>query len=205
MKKYLVTGCLLCAVWISLAAFRNTQEQVSVIGREVKDFRLPNTAGGFTSLADYPQAKGFIIVFTCNHCPFAKLYTARLNMLQQVYSRLQVPLLAINPMDTAVYSEESMMEMKKKTRSAGFTFPYLQDASQAVAKNFQATHTPAAYVIWKSGNKWIIRYSGAIDDNGQHPEQATPFAGRAVNDLLSGKTVAQPETVSLGCAIHYKR
>lgn len=188
-----------------LAAFRGANTPVHVTGQEIHNFRLPNTSGGFTSLADYRDARGFIIVFTCNHCPFAKLYTARLNALSHIFGRLRVPLLAINPMDTTLYGEESMASMRERAHAAGFDFPYLQDAAQVVGKDFHAAHTPAAYVIWKEGEKWTIRYSGAIDDNGQHPEQATPFVANAVSELLSGKAVTQPETVSLGCAINYRK
>jgi hypothetical protein len=95
--------------------------------------------------------------------------------------------------------------MQQRARTAGFMFPYVQDAGQAVAKTFHASHTPAAYVVWKDQGKLIVRYSGAIDDNGQHPEQATPFLANAVNELLAGKTVTRPETVSLGCAINYRK
>ena len=98
------------------------------------DFRLRNVDNRMISLESYPNAKGFILVFTCNHCPFAKLYSKKLIELNEKYEALGVPLLAINPMDTLVYEEESFELMQEKAKIDKFTFPYLQDASQEVAK-----------------------------------------------------------------------
>jgi hypothetical protein len=76
---------------------------------------------------------------------------------------------------------------------------------QTVGKDFKAEHTPHAFVIWKENNQWIIKYSGAIDDNGEHPEKANPYIANAVDDLLHGKPVKMPETQSFGCAIFYRK
>ena len=108
-------------------------------------------------------------------------------------------------MDTLVYEEESFELMQKKAKTEKLNFPYLFDVMQSVGKNFGAEHTPQAYVIWKENNKWVIKYSGAVDDNGEHPEKATPFIGNAVDDLLSNKPVSKPETQSFGCRIFYRK
>ncbi len=189
---------------ISAFAFRSAKKD-SPIGKVVQDFALINTDGRVTSLKNYPDAKGFIVVFTCNHCPFAKLYTKRFNDLSAKYTPLGVPLLAINSMDTLVYEEESFQLMQKKASDAGFHFPYLYDARQSVGKNFGAEHTPHAFVIWKENNEWSIKYSGAIDDNGEHPELAAPYIAQAVDELLKGKPVSHAETPSFGCAIFYRK
>ncbi len=185
---------------LSFVARKNTH-----IGRAVNDFQLRNTNGTSTSLASYPNAKGFMIVFTCNHCPFAKLYTERFNQLNEKYSKLNVPLLAINSMDTFVYEEETFKLMCDKANSEQYLFPYLYDNMQTVGKDFHAEHTPHAFVIWKEAGKWIIRYSGAIDDNGEHPELAKPMMANAVDDLLANRLVQVPETASFGCAIFYRK
>src|SRR4051794_21552100 len=99
----------------------------SALGKEIPNFSLRNVDGKTLSLNDNKNAKGYIVVFTCNHCPFAKLYTGRLNELDKKYKTQGVPLLAINPMDTLVYDEESFEKMKKKARTEKFSFPYLQD------------------------------------------------------------------------------
>lgn len=179
---------------------------VSSLGDTIEDFSLQNIDGNYISLKSYPQAKGFIIVFTCNHCPFAKLYSERFNEMAKNYSAQNVPLLAINPMDTVVYEEESFRVMQEKAKVASFTFPYLQDNLQTVAKDFNADHTPHAFVIWKENNQWIIKYTGAIDDNGAESDKVkNPYLTKAVDELLAGIKVQEPETRSIGCAVFYRK
>lgn len=121
------------------------------------------------------------------------------------YSALNVPLIAINSMDTLIYKEESFAKMKLKAKGDKFNFPYLQDAMQVVGKNFEADHTPSAFVIWKENNQWKIKYKGCIDDNGENPQLAKSFISNAVDDLLRGKSVTNPETESFGCKIFYRK
>ena len=177
----------------------------SSIQKMVLDFSLKNVNDKIVSTSSYKNAKGFIIVFTCNHCPFAKLYSKRLNDLNAKYSKLNVPLLAINSMDSLVYEEETFELMKQKAKKENFNFPYLQDGMQTVGKLFGAEHTPTAYVIWKEKNHWTIKYVGSIDDNGEHPEKATPFISNAVDELLENKNVTESETESFGCRIFYRK
>ncbi|MFM9985839.1 MAG: redoxin domain-containing protein [Flavobacteriales bacterium] len=180
------------------------KEVESLIGKEVSDFSLLNVDGKYISTQDYKGAKGFIVIFTCNHCPFAKLYTDRLQQLHETFSALGVPVLAINSMDTVVYEEEKFAQMQLVAKRDSLVFPFLQDGAQVVGQNFAASRTPQAFVIWKRENKWVIEYSGAIDDNGEHPELATPFIANAVNELLLDKPVSNPETQAFGCKIFYR-
>jgi len=108
-------------------------------------------------------------------------------------------------MDTLIYKEESFAKMKLKAKGDKFNFPYLQDAMQVVGKNFEADHTPSAFVIWKENNQWKIKYKGCIDDNGENPQLAKSFISNAVDDLLRGKSVTNPETESFGCKIFYRK
>jgi peroxiredoxin len=171
----------------------------------ILDFSLKNVNGKMLSTNSYKNAKGFIVVFTCNHCPFAKLYSKRLNNLNAKYSKLNVPLLAINSMDSLVYEEETFDLMKQKAKKDKFNFPYLQDANQTIGKLFGAEHTPTAYVIWKEKNHWTVKYVGSIDDNGEHPEKAIPYISNAVDELLQNKNVTESETESFGCRIFYRK
>jgi alkyl hydroperoxide reductase subunit AhpC len=175
----------------------------SVINKPIADFTLKNTHLKNVSLANYKNAKGFIIIFISNHCPFAKLYTERINALHQKYILKGVPTIAINSIDTVVYEDETLAEMKKVALSKKLKFPYIKDAKQLVGKNFNAINTPEAFIIWKENNQWIIKYSGAIDNNGEHPENATPYLSNALNELLLNKKVSLPETRSFGCKIYY--
>jgi len=203
MKTMKIFGVLMLS--LALYAFSSSNNQpASSLGILVKDFSLINTDKSIVSLRNYKNAKGFIVIFTCNHCPFAKLYSQRLNDLNTKYKALGVPLLAINSMDATIYEEESLNDMKKKAKTDKFNFPYLADTSQVVGKNFGAEHTPQAFVIWKVDNQWIIKYTGAIDDNGEHPELAHSFIAHAVDELIKNQPVSMPETASFGCKIFYK-
>ncbi len=172
----------------------------------VKDFKLKNVDGSYVSLSDYPDAKGFIIVFTCNHCPFAKLYPARLNELNLKYKKLGIPLLAISSTDTIAYEEDTYVKMVEKSKNESFNFPYLYDGQQTVAKNFKAQKTPHAYVIWKEKGQWTIKYQGAIDDNGAEPEKVeNNYIALAIDQLLNNKEVKIKETKSIGCQIRFRK
>lgn len=194
-------------VGFSLAAILvGFRPETAAVGSPVADFRLRGVNNQAVSLADYKGAKGFIVVFTCNHCPFAKLYTARLNALSRKYQPLGVPLLAINSMDTVVYADESFRNMQLRAQTEKFCFPYLHDARQTVGRNFRAEHTPQTYVIWREDRQWKIKYSGAVDDNGAEPAQVkNPYVARAVDELLARKPVSTPQTSSFGCAIFFRK
>lgn len=197
MKSTLVIGVCILFIFV-FGSFNLTIE------KRVDNFTLLNVNGQNVSTQDYTDAKGFIVIFTCNHCPFAKLYTNRFNELNTKYSNLNVPLLAINSMDTLMYEEETFKLMQQKAKQEKFNFPYLQDITQTVGKLFEAQHTPMAFVIWKENNEWLIKYKGAVDDNGAHPKLANSYVAKAVDELLSGKPVSNSETESFGCAIFYR-
>ena len=191
-------------VWSSFGFKGEPYKETKHIGKSIPDFSLLNIDSTRISFKTYPNAKGFIIVFTCNHCPFAKLYPERLNALNLKYSSLGVPLMAINSMDTAVYEEESFELMRTKAMREKTNFPYLYDASQIVGKSFGADHTPHAFVLWKENGEYIIKYSGAIDDNGEHPVLAISYIENALTELLANKTISNAETASFGCRIYYR-
>jgi peroxiredoxin len=178
----------------------------SLINKSVSDFRLKNVNGEYVSLKDYPGAKGFIIVFTCNHCPFAKLYPPRLNALYNKYKPLGVPLIAISSTDTINYEEDTYSKMTEKAKNEQFAFPYLYDGQQTAAKNFSAQRTPHAFVIWNDNGNWIIKYDGAIDDNGAEPEKVkNQYIVKAVDALLNSQEVEVKETKSIGCQINFRK
>lgn len=152
------------------------------------------------------EAKGFIIVFTCNHCPFAKLYPQRLNTLNKKYGEFGVPLIAISSTDTVVYDEDTFSNMVIKSRDEKFNYPYLFDEMQTVAKNFGAKKTPHAFVVWIENGKLVLKYNGAIDENGAEPEKVTSsYVAEAVDSLLMRKQVKTHSTFSIGCQIHFRK
>jgi peroxiredoxin len=176
------------------------------IGDTIKDFSLKNVNGKMVSLADYEGAKGFIIVFTCNHCPFAKRYQERMNDFDRRYSPKGFPLIAISSNDVVAVPEDSYPEMQQRAREQKYSFPYLFDSTQEVAKAFNAVKTPHAFVIFKERGKLVLKYSGAIDDNGAEPGKVkNRYVENAVEALLNGKEVPVATTKSIGCGIKWRQ
>ena len=120
------------------------------------NFSLPNVDDREISLADYQSQQGLILIFTCNHCPYAIAYEERLNELYQKYNPLGVALVAISSNDVQQYPQDSPGNMKIRAHDKGFQFPYLFDESQEVAKSFEAERTPHAYFLIPSGDQWKI-------------------------------------------------
>ena len=175
-------------------------------GDMATDFKLKNVDGKMVSLADYKKAKGFIVIFTCNHCPFAKAYEERIVALDKKYAPKGYPVIAINPNDPALYAEDSYDNMKVRAKEKGFTFPYLFDEGQTIFPQYGATKTPHVFILQKEGAKNMVRYIGAIDNNYANPADVTEkFAEKALDELLAGKPVSQPTTVAIGCGIKVKK
>jgi peroxiredoxin len=174
-------------------------------GDTVADFSLLNVDGKMVSMSSYNKAKGFIIVFTCNHCPFAKLYQQRLNEMNNTYSDQGFPVLAISSNDADAVPEDSYEEMVKRSKEKKYNFPYLYDETQAVARAFGAVKTPQAFVVFKENNNWIVKYYGAIDDNGAEPEKVqNKFVINAVEALLHNAPITVSSTKSVGCGMKWK-
>lgn len=211
MKRIYVMGSV-CVMLMGLAiifAFKNDTdiivEKGYAIGDAVNDFKLKSTSGGITSMAENRSAKGYIIIFTCNHCPFSKAYESRIMALDRKYASQGYPVLAINPNDPAAYEEDTFENMQAVAKSKAYTFEYLQDETQSVARAFGATRTPSAYVVKREGDKFIMQYIGGIDDNTQDSNGVTKrYIEDAVNNLLAGKPVVVNLTKSVGCAIKWK-
>ena len=174
--------------------------------KTISNFKLKSaTTNKWVSLSDYKDAKGFIVIFTCNKCPMAKFYSQRLNQMNEKYKKMGVPLVALNSMDTLAYAEESFHRMQLKVKKEQLNFPYLQDKKQNIAKEFKALNTPQAFVIWRVKGKNIIQYEGAIDDNAGDTEKVkNHFLTDAVDQLLEGNEVKVPKSESFGCKIFYR-
>lgn len=175
------------------------------IGATVADFKLQNVNGATVSLSDYKDKKGVILIFTCNHCPFAKAYEERIMGLDKKYGAQNFPVVTVNSNDASDYEEESLENMKKRASEKNYTFPYLKDATQAVAKTFGANRTPHVFVLRNEGAKFTVQYIGTIDDNYQDPSSVTKrYVEDAVNNILTGKPVVVTQTKAVGCAIGWK-
>ena len=199
MKHFRNIALLLIAVSIPLNAMLG---QGLAVGDTASDFKLPATSGKDVSLSDYPEAKGFIVVFTCNTCPYAKAYENRIMDLDARYAPKGFPVIAINPNNPDIQPGDSFEAMQERGREKGYTFPYLLDVHQEVYPKYGATRTPHIYLLEKSDDSYFVRYIGTIDDNYADPGAVrTRYVENAVDALLEGKAVPLENTRAIGCSI----
>jgi len=199
MKKLL----FLAVAFITFTAI--AQQKGYKPGDKAIDFYLKNIDGKYISLADHKNAKGFIVVFTCDHCPYAIAYQERINALDKKYKGQGYPVIAINADDSTDNPEDSYSNMQVRAKEQAFTFPYLLDASQEVAQAYGATRTPHVFVLQKDNGALIVKYIGAIDDNTYDPSAVTKkYVELAVDALLAGKDVVITSTKAIGCGIKWK-
>ena len=154
------------------------------------------------SLADYTTAKGFIVIFTCNHCPYSVAYEDRINALDKKYKTKGYPVIAINPNDPNLNADDSFEKMKIRAKEKRFSFPYLIDEQQEIFPQYGATKTPHVYLLEKVADGNRVAYIGAIDDNSNEPELVTQrYVEDAVDALLRGEQPLVKETKAIGCSI----
>jgi peroxiredoxin len=174
------------------------------LGTSAPDFRLPDTTGKFVSLADLKSAPALLVMFICNHCPYVKHLRAGLAQLGRDYLLRSVAIIGINSNDAANYPEDSPARMKEEALAAGYTFPYLYDEAQAVAKAFHAACTPDLFLFDRARR---LVYRGQFD--GSRPGNGVPVTGKdlraALDAVLAGKPPSTFQAPSMGCNIKWKR
>ncbi len=196
-------SCLALVAVFFLSAFTTNVPTPYKIGDKATDFKLKSVDGRMYSMADYKDAKGFIVVFTCNHCPFAVKYEDRINELAKKYKSKGYILLAINPNDPAVQPEDSFELMKTRANEKGFVFPYLFDEGQKIYPQYGATKTPHAFLLDKN---LVVKYIGAIDDNVDSASDVKEkYLENAIAALEKGKTPSPETTKAIGCSIKAKK
>jgi peroxiredoxin len=177
-----------------------------VLGSKVDDFTLKNIDGTMISLSSYTKNDGVVIVFTCNHCPYSKLYEDRIVALDASMKKKKYSVLAINPNDPIAYPDDSFENMIVRAKEKKFTFPYVIDETQEIAKKFGATRTPHFYILKKVNNSFEIAYIGALDDNAQEPDSVTVnYVEKAVDAIQEGDKVEPASTKAIGCSIKWKK
>jgi peroxiredoxin len=166
------------------------------------DTRMKGVSGTDFSIAEAAGSKGTLVIFTCNHCPWVKMWQTRIAEIGNAAMKRGVGVIAINSNDPASYPEDSFDEMKARAKKLGFKFPYVVDATSEVARAFGATHTPEAYLLDPQGN---LLYHGGVDDNARD-EKAVKQAWLhdAVDAVVSGKPIPLAETKALGCSIKFR-
>jgi len=204
MKKAVILGVMSTLLFVVLgfiAPMKGLQP-----GDKAMIFKLKNTDGKPVSLGDNVSAKGYIVVFTCNTCPVAQAYEQRVIDLDKQFASKGYPVIAINANDGMLSPGDNFEAMKKRSTDKKYSFPYLTDETQEVAKTYGATHTPTVFVVQKEGSDFIVRYVGAVDNNAQDGEQATEkYVQNAVKALLDGKPVVTTTAKAIGCGIKWKK
>lgn len=188
---------------ISFAA--RAQHATLTPGQTAPEISLLNVNNKTVSFTDFPSAVGFIVVFTCNTCPYSKAYEQRLNRLNSKYASRGFPVIAINPNSPTISPGDSFEKMKQHAVASNFTFPYLYDKNQAVTASYGAKNTPHVFVVRKAAAGNVVEYTGAIDNDTPNTNPAkTLFLEDALNALLKNEKPARTVTKAIGCTIKWK-
>jgi peroxiredoxin len=174
------------------------------LGTQAPGFRLPATDGKLVSLDDFKDARALLVVFLCNHCPYVKHVRSELARLAKEYQAKRVGVVGISSNDVSSHPDDSPAMMVREKADVGYTFPYLYDESQAVAKAYKAACTPDFYVF---GADRKLVYRGQMDSS--RPGNAVPVSGTdlrsALDAVLAGKPAHDDQRPSMGCNIKWKR
>ncbi len=173
------------------------------LGTEIPVFSLPNVVDGRTVSSDDFQGQPLLVMFICNHCPFVKHLRSALAEFGKEYGGKGLSIVAISSNDVATHPDDSPDLMQDEAKAAGYTFPYLYDETQKVAKDFHAACTPDFFLFDRHSK---LAYRGQFDDS--RPSTGVPITGkdlRAASDaVLAGRPVPEPQKPSIGCNIKWK-
>lgn len=200
MKKLFNLSILLVAVLgLFVAATPIIENDGLEIGDTAPNFKLKNIDGKMVSLDDYTDAKGYVVIFTCNTCPYAVMYEQRIIELHDKYAAKGYPVIAINPNDPAVKAGDSFEKMQERAANKKFPFAYLFDDGQEVYPAYGATRTPHIYLLDKAKT---VQYIGALDNNPQDASAVTTkYVEEAIAALEAGTTPETTFTKAIGCGI----
>lgn len=180
-----------------------TESKPIELGISCPDFSLLGTDDQHHSLDSYRASPVLVIAFTCNHCPYVQAYEKRLNQWAVHFRSKRVSFVSINSNDDSAYPEDSFAQMKTRAKNLSFQFDYLRDDTQEVAKKFNAACTPEFYVFDQERK---LRYHGRLDDNMKDELAVQKFYLRdAIEDLLTGRSVREPQTSAIGCGIKWRK
>lgn len=200
MKKTTLTLMIICIGF--LLALKTPPYEINDL---VADFRLKNFDGKMVSLSDYKAAKGVIIIFDCNTCPYSKAYNTRIVDLNKKYANQGFPVITINPNNPELSPGDSYAEVQALAKRKNYSFPYLVDETQQVARSFGASNTPHVFVLKKETGDFKVAYIGTIDNNSRDASAATKkYVEDAVDALLESKPVPTARTKAIGCGIKWK-
>lgn len=195
---------LLSVVFLSLISLSLLAQGYSV-GDQARNFTLKNVDGKMVSLTDYADEEGVIVIFTCNHCPYAKAYEQRIIALDKAYASEGFPVVAINPNDPNRVPEDAFPKMQERAAEKGYTFPYLVDETQEIARTYGATKTPHVYLLATEDNgTFTVHYIGAIDDSPMDADAVDKtYLEDAIAAVKAGESPSPAETKAIGCTIKW--
>ena len=192
----------LILLFITLTSFLGTDRLGYEIGDTAEDFNLKNVDGKMVSLSQFKNTKGFIVIFTCNTCPYSLAYEDPIIPLDKKYKPIGYPVIAINPNNPVISKGDSFELMQKRAEEKSFTFPYLFDDGQKVYPKYGATRTPHVFLLNKENSQLKVKYIGAIDNNAQDASGVTEkYVENAVDALLTDKKIDPATTKAIGCGI----
>jgi len=165
------------------------------VGDKVENFSLANIDGKLISLDSYENAIGYVVIFTCNNCPYAKAYQKRIAELHNEYAPKGIPVIAINPND-------SKEKIKQRSKEKNYPFAYLHDETQEVTRAYGASKTPHVFILNKEKT---VMYIGAIDNNYKDAAAADKrYVNDALDAMLASKKIEVTNTRALGCSIKWR-
>lgn len=180
-----------------------TASTMIALGTSASEFSLPDTDGNVVSLSDFREAPALLVIFMCNHCPFVKHVLSGLVELIKDYQTQGVAVVGINSNDVETFPEDRPEMMAKVAQQAGFTFPYLYDETQEIAKAYRAACTPDFFLF---DRERTLVYRGQMD--GSRPGNNMPVTGvdlrAALDAVLGGRRVAEEQRPSIGCNIKWR-
>lgn len=180
-----------------------TPSTMLALATAAPDFRLPDTNGRTVSLSDFKDAPALLVMFICNHCPYVKHVRSELARLGRDYQARGVAVVGINSNDAERYPDDNPENMRAEARAAGYTFPYLYDETQAVARAYRAACTPDFFLFDRARR---LVYRGQLDDS--RPGNNRPVTGTdlraALDAVLAGRPVSADQKPSAGCNIKWK-
>lgn len=180
------------------------QSAMLPLGTTAPEFRLPDSDGKLFSLEDFAGAPALLVVFICNHCPYVKHVQAKFTEIAKEYQAKGVAVIGINSNDAESYPDDSPEKMAEEIRNAGYTFPYVYDESQAVARAYRAACTPDFFLFNRDKR---LAYRGQFDDS--RPKNGLPVTGSdlraALDAVLAGRVTPAPQKPSVGCSIKWKK
>lgn len=164
--------------------------------------KMKNVDGKMLSIADVKGKAGTLVIFTCNHCPFARAWEERIVELGNGYAKKGLGVILVNANDPTKHEDDGYVQMQERARSRGMQVPYVVDETSAVARAFGASVTPEAFLFDKNGK---LVYHGAIDDNHRDPGKVQKrYLKDALDAVTAGKTPAVQESKSMGCGIKFR-